>query len=675
MASAGAPVPAFPSGLADLYFVITGESANPEPTCCSSVLFLPGIEGSALKEGDNVLWPPNFWSQDVARLELTDVGESVNDIKVVGVLGNFYPGTNLYGGFASFMDELATVDSETGTSTIEAWVPFAYDWRYSPGKILEEGVSTPDGVVDLVATVEALAENSKSEKVTIVAHSMGGLLGKALIKELQDQGKEGLIDAFVMVGTPQLGTPQGVATLLHGDQPIALEFFVRSHALRAVAQNMQSAYDLLPSESYFEDIVSPVVSFDPNASFTQAWRDLWLGSLDTYDEFREFLTGVGVVRVHPEITNLGDPEVLDPVLLSASRTLHNELDDYEIPTNVRVVQVAGWGLPTIKTVMYWNTHLLFLPIPLRGYKGVPTVEGDDTVVYPSAVSLSTKASHFFNLASFNAQENTPDYTHKDLLNADQVQQIVEAVVRGTEVTETTYVRDERPDVSLVPEQLLIITRSPVILGVRDGAGHFTGIDSEQDLNSETLLITKDIPGSSVLISGEDQYIFLPKEGTYTFEFKGTGTGPATVETATFSNDTVVPIATYTDIPVTPDTEATFTVDTNVPEETFIQVDTNGNGVITPVPPDGYVFPPTLGELIASLKLKIQSLDVKQKLKDKLLKKVEKLEKKIAKNKLQRASKVVMNLEAKVIKKVGKGKISDADAQDILDLLDAIENAL
>ena len=84
-------------------------------------------------------------------------------------------------------------------------------------KIIEEGIKTPQGTIDLIQRIEELASNSDTGKITIVAHSMGGLLGKAIIKKLENSGKENLIDSFVMIGTPQLGTPQAVATILHGD--------------------------------------------------------------------------------------------------------------------------------------------------------------------------------------------------------------------------------------------------------------------------------------------------------------------------------------------------------------------------------------------------------------------------------------------------------------------------
>ena len=59
----------------------------------------------------------------------------------------------------------------------------------------------------------------------------------------------------------------------------------------------------------------------------------------------------------------------------------------------------------------------------------------------------------------------------------------------------------------------------------------------------------------------------------------------------------------------------------------------------------------------------------------LLKKVQKLEKKIAKQKDKQTVRVLMNLEKKIVKNEEKGKLSDADVEEILLLLEQLENAL
>lgn len=631
--------------------------------CYPNVLFLPGIQGSVLKEGDDTLWPPSIWSQDVARLALNEAGESVNTIRVAGVLGDFY-GADIYGGFADFMDTLVSDE------TIEEWKPFSYDWRLPLQTVLDDGVlrEGETNPVLLIEEIERLASTSRSGKVTVIAHSMGGLLGKLLIQELENQNKEDLIDTFVMVGTPQLGTPQAVASLLHGDQPIELKLFTKSSVVRSIGRNMESTHSLLPSEEYFNEISDPVISFD-QTSFTSDWINAWGSTINSYSEFSEFMTGQNVPRARPVETTLAQPEVLRTDIFNSAQFLHENIDNYTLPSTIRVVQVAGWGKPSVKNISYKNTHLIF-----PGFETRLTIEGDDTVVHPSATYIEGD-TYYVNLYSFSRDLERIS-GHKDLLSITPVTDLLQKVIKHNTVDGLNYISTTKPVPSNVEDQMILTARSPVLVGVKDGAGRFTGISQTNAVSSDTYLFSEEIPGSSFAVFGEDQYIFLPNTSEYEFEFTGTDTGPATIEIGIFENDVVTPIASFTDIPVTPSTIAQFTIDTGSPEETAIAVDEDGDGVIdTTVQIDGYESTPTLAELFAKLKEKIQQINIKDKLKQKLLKKIEKLEKKIAKHKERKASKLILKLEQSILKKTEKGKISESDAEAVLKLLNAIEQAL
>lgn len=656
-------------------FTIT-EGPLPDAPCCSSVLFLPGIKGSVLKSGSDTLWPPSAWSDDVERLALTEDGTSVETVVVDGIVETFY-GAEVYEGFATYMD---TLTDDSGNGTIHEWVPFAYDWRKPLQETIDEGAFWEDEgeIVDLVETVENLASESKTGKVTIVAHSMGGLLGKALIKKLDEEyGEADIVDSFIMVGSPQLGTPQGMASLLHGDdESIGWGIVVDASEVRTIGQNIESAYQLLPSSRYFEEVGDPIMWFDSESSFTEAWRNEWGPYINDFAPYREFVTGLGVSRTDPDEGRLLIPEILRADLFDSVTNSHDIYDTYEIPDNIRVVELAGWGRPTVKGITYANGHLLgFPPVPQQAYEVEYTVEGDKTVVYPSAISSATDEEYFFDLQNYNALEDTPNFEHKDLLSAEPVQDVISSVLHQGAISETDYLLGERPDTSDLPPQLLLITRSPVALGAYDSEGRFTGIDPTQDLSADVLHISENIPGSTFVVYGGDQYLFLPKEGSYTLKFKGTGSGPTTVETATFSGDQATAIATYTDIPTTPDTEAIFLIDSETPAETFIEV--SENGIVTIVAPDGYVPPsgdPTITELLTTLKAKIQALDIKPKLKTNLLKRIGKIEAKIEKQK-EHKSKVLENLEAAIAKKAGKGKIDAASDAEITTLLDELEASI
>jgi pimeloyl-ACP methyl ester carboxylesterase len=231
-----------------------------------SVLFLPGTQASRLYDGDdgNRLWEPSG-NIDVGKLTLDASGNSIKNVQTKDVIDEIdvvpFLQSNIYKGFMSYLDGL--VDEEV----IEVWEPYAYDWRKSVFDVVENGSTYYDGTTDgeqkyLVNRVEELAANSQNGKVAIIGHSNGGLLAKALMMKLEEEGKDNLIDSVIFVATPHLGTPKAIATVLHGhDQEKVGGLLVDDEVAREVIKNMPGAYALLPSEKYMEVSSAPLVTF------------------------------------------------------------------------------------------------------------------------------------------------------------------------------------------------------------------------------------------------------------------------------------------------------------------------------------------------------------------------------------------------------------------------------
>ncbi len=654
---------------------LTSDPLSGEKGCCSSVIFLPGIKGSVLekvnvtKENDR-LWPPAMFSNDVIQLEINENGTSKYPIVVDGIIDTFYK-TKVYSEFSEFMDNLSTIDENTGTSTIKEWLPLAYDWRFSPEKIINDGIQTKsDGRIDVIERLEELAQNSNTGKVSIVAHSMGGLLGKEIIKKMEELGKSHLIESFVMVGTPQLGTPQAIGSLLHGDgESIVGGMIASKYDMREVGQNMQSAFNLLPSELYFERVSDPVMRFNNKAGFTEDWRNYWGDSISNYFDFTEFLSGEGVVREEPSSTEVLKPEILRSDLLEHSKNLHAFYDEYKMPSSIRVVQVAGWGIPTLKGIEYKNHHRS------PSYEALFTKEGDSTVVYPSAVLPDLGEVYYLNLVDYN-KKSSLNTQHGNILSAGPTQKIIRCLVKNNQIENIDYVSNYKPQISDLGEQLLVSTHSPVILGAYDGDGNFTGVEPNQDLSLGFLQIKEEIPGSSFIALGDSQYVFLPKEGTYDFVFSGTGNGEVTVEIKNFVDDAPELITSFTDIPVTETSQASFVVEASEPLKTKIQIDEDGDGEI-----DSLILPdntnPSLSDLLQILKDKISSLNIKDKIKKNLLKRINNLEKKIERKKEQNV-KILERIEKDINNKTKNGRIEVNSAEEILNIineLDAVSNSI
>ncbi|MEX0917928.1 MAG: hypothetical protein WDZ93_02130 [Candidatus Paceibacterota bacterium] len=537
--------------------------------CCSSVVFLPGIKGSVLGKdglvGNDTLWPPTAGSNDLGQLALNGDGSSTESVYVDGILNDF-KGSSVYQPFSNYADELVS------TGAIEEWKSLPYDWRLAPETIIADGVQTAEGVVDLIEEIKEVADDSQTGKVTIVGHSMGGIMGKAIIREMESRGLENLFDNFVMVGSPQLGTPQAVASLLHGDgegipnysdlRKVSNDLIVSSKEVRLIAQNMQSSYNLLPSRKYFDTITDPVILFDALSQHTQEWHAKWGYAVSNYESVSEFLTGSGVARSDPAADDLNTPTILSANLLSNADSLHDTQDDYSMPENIDVVQIVGWGLPTVKGVLYTEEH------DELTYHPQFTPEGDGVVIYTSADAYDDAETYYFNQQEFKEQTGT-DTSHAYLLNAAPIQSALASLISNESIIASDVLVSTKPDTSFFDGMLLVSAHSPVLLGVYDGSGNFTGVKDNEVLEG--------IDGSTYLIYGESQYIFVPEGGEYTFVYEGTGTGSTTIRIAQFSENTTEELAVYPDIDTTASTTATFVIgDETSP---VIEVDIDGDGTV------------------------------------------------------------------------------------------------
>jgi pimeloyl-ACP methyl ester carboxylesterase len=547
------------------------EAATPERyDCCSSVIFLPGFQGSILKSGDNTLWPPTFGdvSGDLDKLAFEDGEPVTENVTVHGILETFYT-KPIYEGFTNFLNTLAGIDTDSGTSTIKTWESFAYDWRYGPDDIVD--------MSDWIAGIEQLAEDSFTGKVTLVAHSYGGLVGKALIKRLADEGKADLVESFVMVGTPQLGTPQAVTALLHGDgaeikknvEVKLLSFYtnfdvvlVTKKDARNLGLTLDGAHYLLPSAEYFNRILDPVVTFNPGlpGSLVSKWHSSYdHNGITTYSDLSDFLRAERVPRTK-------NPEVLESSLLTKAHDWHEVYDTFSYPSDMRVVQIAGWGLPTIKGIEYLGDR--------RGTNDVLlTTEGDKTVVYPSAVA-SDEEVYYFNLESFDAFENYVDHT--DILSAFPIHNFIEQFVKDSSLDAIDYLTIDKPTPTDENDKLIVSVHSPVTLGVTDQFGNYTGITPGQDPDADILFITTDIPGSSYFTVGDAKYITLLENGIYTFVMSGTDEGDVTVIIETLSDgDNQTTTATY-NFMVSASSSANFSIVDGTAGELMIDQDGDGS---------------------------------------------------------------------------------------------------
>lgn len=491
----------------------TIEYEAPTPTGASSVLFLPGIQASRLyieEDGaENQLWEPNR-NADVEKLAMTEEGVSVNEVYTRDVLDevNVLPigQENIYKGFLSMLDDMVEYKEIASTTA------FAYDWRYSVQDVVTGGTRYQEGIRSLVSEIERLAAGSYTGKVTIVAHSNGGLIAKMLIRDLELFDEEYLVDKVVFIGTPQLGTPKAIGSMLHGyDQSLGLGSIATANTVRQVTKNMPGAYTLLPSSEYFNKTNEPVITTD-GSILSQAIADY--GEIDTAQKLQNYV--LDGLDNRGEAVGLNEPITLNAQLSTNALSIQNILDTWQAPTGIAVYEVVGTGLATVKGFEYrayscaegnafcvLNVYLA--PFPIM------TNDGDQTVVSVSAAGYDgDKTIARVNL--YDAAFLKPK-THVNMTESNQVQDFVKSVIRYPYLGEAIVT----PEFTVVSSQYRIIgAHSPVSLLALDKTGKKVGIiDGE---------LKEEISGSQYFELGEGKYLVLPREADVSVVVQGTGEG-------------------------------------------------------------------------------------------------------------------------------------------------------
>jgi pimeloyl-ACP methyl ester carboxylesterase len=572
-----------------------------EPQGASSVLFLPGIMGSRLYEesdacssGEVVEQERWFSTTDCDQLRfLTDfMGSSLNDIYTkpsqTAVIDETF-GFNLY---KTFLNNLAIWQSE---GTIAAYKAVPYDWRLSLDDILKLKIdphtnrvvyspSTPLTESYLYNTLEELAEASPSKTVTIVAHSNGGLVAKALLERLE-QANDPLakrVNNLILVAVPQVGTPESLVGMLHGTALGPAGTVVSQSTARQILNTAPFAHHLLPNQSYFQSdgvtVDTPVLSFEEGV-LTTPWRTQFGATVSNVDSLHAFLNKSSG-RTTPAQNDLLTPATVDGFLLNYAQTIDQQLQNWTPSASTTVYQIAGTGLTTPTGITYFTKQECIERNPLRlfactqhrdalDYRVNVAVDGDETVVAPSALVMSDASQNikrrWVDLKKFN-RDVVVNRRHKDIFEVEDVSSFIKNTIQGNIDFTYEYLSSTPPSLSS-EDRLVFSLHSPLDLSLVSASG------------GEVSSSTETIPGAVYKRYGELQYISVPDTTeAKTLVLAGEATGSFTLDIEEYEERYIKNRHTYSGIPSSTSTKVTMNLgDADSIEEAVLVVDYDGNG--------------------------------------------------------------------------------------------------
>lgn len=538
----------------------TSAAAIPDETPpASSVLFFPGIKGSRLFiEDARKAWEP-FGNHDIEALMLDAHGKSIRDdvfthsweiiLRAAGI-------ADIYGDFHSFMREL--LEERVTTE----WMPLAYDWRLRLSDVLR---STLDGhyVVSyehldhtpfIEEMLHMMSESSPTGKVSIVAHSNGGLVVKELLRKLGD-GAAAYIDRIIFVGVPQSGAPQAVAALLYGYKeglPWWFPGIVSTATARLFAENAPMAYHLLPSEKYFSEHHgdTPVVSFEnPTTHATE--RAAYGSTIDSWDELSAFAAARNNERTKPSMTRIDQANVLNEELLTYAETTHTSLDALHVPDGIQVHQIAGTGRETVSGIRYYERCMRMLCVPLM--RPVFSMDGDGVVPTASAIAMQGQSNVFTQTVDLRTSDEGlfPSRSHGNMLGATAIQARIRSILsRDPEPRITTHRMTHSP---VQNRHFFFHAPAAVTLVTSEGIP----VDARDAYNLERL-----IPGVIFGDLGIMSYLIAPYESDFEIVLRDIESNTISIEIENVVDAEVVSSGILVGVPINSKAEIKFSSNPN-----------------------------------------------------------------------------------------------------------------
>lgn len=507
---------------------------NTQALGLTPVLIIPGVLGTDMVKGADKLW------LNLSGMS-TDVGDDFMDPLLFG--NNLLPidfsvkGTDMlrkktFGPFTyDYGAGLIQEFTNQGYIENQDLFTFPYDWRYGASGKDSGGIAV--NVEALKQKIQAIRDQTGSDKVDVVAHSTGGLLVK---KYVQDHTQDHHIGKAVFVGVPNAGAPKAIKVLLSGDN-FGIPWLADGE-MKKIGQNLPVLYDLAPSRTYVNRKGSFLRTIDQKFLAKDVVADL------NYDAAWDLM-------VHGRGANQAG-------LTNAEAVHSSSFDDYDLRTaGVDMYNIVGCKTGTLGQIVERRTSALFGDSNISYDTPVET-PGDGTVPLESATNVPVDVSHKYY--SLKAE-------HGKMMSQDGVRQQIVNIVAGSSLS-TPHMTQDIDQCKLKGKAHAIF--SPVDIEVLDQLGNQLGVAVDGSLQN-------DIPGADFSKFGDHKFVYLPDdEGQiYDIHLKGTDSGVFTYKVQDIQNNSVTQTEVFPGLPVTTSLVGGVTTSGG---HTVLTLDTNGDGI-------------------------------------------------------------------------------------------------
>jgi pimeloyl-ACP methyl ester carboxylesterase len=450
-------------------------------------IIAPDYSGAIIASmGDVFVWSPNTnWLKGIWKKDgITTLPEYLKKHPVIivpGILGSWkVSGKWVLDPILNIYDGLYVTLNKNGFEKGKMLFAFPYNWR-------KDNTETARLLKQKIDEVKLI---SGSNKVDIVAHSMGGLVARSYA---QSDYYENDIDQIIFLGTPHLGAPKTYPIWETGD--VSFDGGISGIILESVLQEEAglNGYNIYSNKGLFEYIQEKV----------PALRQL----LPIYNYLKNYVGGE--YRYYP----LGYPknDFLYNLNDNISRLAQRKIWVKNIIGNMGENTVSGFTVESVGGDKYWSDGKPVGYNNIFNKNGISYSDGDGTVPLESDNKI------------FSNNVILKNVSHSELPNMSSREVLYALNVDNPNIT----------NIGMVKKALLIIAYSPIDFYVETPGGEKVGTNmSIPNYYSEV---------KDAFYSGNDpeepEFIVIPnpEEGTYKVVTTGIGNGQFEIE-STYVND-------------------------------------------------------------------------------------------------------------------------------------------